>query len=312
VTAGRAAPGAGRARRSSSPSTARATLYIVLAACGFGSITILTTLVLRAGGTVTTAVVFRFLLAAPLLLLAAGWRAAAGLDGRRRGELLVLGGGGQAAINLVSLSALHYIPAATLVFLFYTYPAWIAVFAAARGTERITRGRAAALLLSLAGIATIIGNPLRGELHPLGVGLSLAAAVIYAAYIPLLDELQRTSGPLGTTAWMSVGTAIFMAIIALSQGDFVVAMHATAWKAVITLALVSTAGAFFMFMKGLQILGSVRTAIVSTVEPFFTALLGAWVLSQPLTRGTLIGGAMIAAAVVLLQLGNRENGRAAS
>ena len=51
-----------------------------------------------------------------------------------------------------------------------------------------------------------------------------------------------------------------------------------------------------------------RTAIVSTVEPFFTALLGAWVLSQPLTRGTLVGGAMIAAAVVLLQLKSSDNG----
>ena len=75
-----------------------------------------------------------------------------------------------------------------------------------------------------------------------------------------------------------------------------------------SLALVSTAGAFFLFMQGLRILGSVRTAIVSTVEPFFTALLGAWVLSQPLTRSTLIGGVMIAAAVVLLQLKSRDNG----
>ena len=52
---------------------------------------------------------------------------------------------------------------------------------------------------------------------------------------------------------------------------------------------------------GLVRLGPVRTAIVSTVEPFLTALLGVVVLSQPLTGPTLLGGALIVAAVVLLQ-----------
>ena len=65
-------------------------------------------------------------------------------------------------------------------------------------------------------------------------------------------------------------------------------------------------------MKGLRILGSVRTAIVSTIEPFVIALLGAWILSQPLTRGTLIGGAMIAAAVILLQIRSGDNGMPAA
>jgi drug/metabolite transporter (DMT)-like permease len=59
------------------------------------------------------------------------------------------------------------------------------------------------------------------------------------------------------------------------------------------------------------VLGPVRTAIVSTVEPFFTALMGAWLLDQPLTFTTLVGGALIAAAVILLQLrpsNNHNNG----
>jgi len=45
----------------------------------------------------------------------------------------------------------------------------------------------------------------------------------------------------------------------------------------------------------------VRTAIISTAEPLWAALLGWLVLSQPVTLGTAVGGACIAAAVVLLQ-----------
>ncbi len=52
---------------------------------------------------------------------------------------------------------------------------------------------------------------------------------------------------------------------------------------------------------GLLRLGPVRTAIVSTVEPFLTAILGAMVLSQPLTMRTIGGGVAIVAAVIVLQ-----------
>ena len=59
--------------------------------------------------------------------------------------------------------------------------------------------------------------------------------------------------------------------------------------------------AFVAFMRGLGLLGPVRTAIVSTVEPFFTAVLGAAVLAQPAGPATFVGGTLIAAAVLLVQ-----------
>jgi drug/metabolite transporter (DMT)-like permease len=80
------------------------------------------------------------------------------------------------------------------------------------------------------------------------------------------------------------------------------------WWTSVTLALVATVASFLMFLRGLSILGPVRTAIVSTVEPFFTALMGAAFLAQPLTPTVLTGGALIAAAVVLLQLRLAQTG----
>jgi drug/metabolite transporter (DMT)-like permease len=62
--------------------------------------------------------------------------------------------------------------------------------------------------------------------------------------------------------------------------------------------------AFIAFLRGLAVIGPVRTAIMSTIEPFWTALLGGLVLRQALGPRTLLGGVCIAAAVVLLQLGH--------
>jgi drug/metabolite transporter (DMT)-like permease len=70
--------------------------------------------------------------------------------------------------------------------------------------------------------------------------------------------------------------------------------------------------AFVAFMRGLGLLGPVRTAIVSTVEPFFTAVLGAVVLGQPFGAATVAGGVLIAAAVLLLQRAPRPEAESAS
>jgi drug/metabolite transporter (DMT)-like permease len=47
---------------------------------------------------------------------------------------------------------------------------------------------------------------------------------------------------------------------------------------------------------------------MSTVEPFFTALLAALVLHQPLTARTFAGGAIVVAAVMLINLGREPLG----
>jgi drug/metabolite transporter (DMT)-like permease len=137
--------------------------------------------------------------------------------------------------------------------------------------------------------------------------LALGAAVLYAMYIPMIGALERGLPPVATATYMSAGAAIVLLIAGALMGDITLDLHRTAWTAIVLLAVVSTVFAFLGFLRGLRVLGPVRTAIVSTVEPFFTAVMGALLLSQPITPVTLAGGALIAAAVVLLQLRSPQN-----
>ena len=285
----------------------RATLLVALGAIGFATISIFVTLATETGATLTGVLAWRYIIALPVLFLAA-WMAGDLRWNANAWKSMLLAGLGQSLIALVTLSALRYVSAATLAFLFYTFPAWVALIARARHSEPLTPPRLFALGLSLAGIAVMVGMPGGAALHPVGVALALIGAVIYAAYIPMLSALQAESSPVVTSAWMSAGAALILGAVAIARGELVFAMDAHTWTAVVSLALISTALSFLVFLQGLSVLGPVRTAIVSTVEPFFTALLGAWVLNQPMTRATLIGGGMIAAAVVLLQLRAAENG----
>jgi drug/metabolite transporter (DMT)-like permease len=285
-------------------SASRATLLVLFSAACFGSIPILITVAIGSGARLIDALVWRYTIAALLLVLVSGGARAMRVPQGRAVPLLVLAGGGQAAIAFISLSALRYIPAASLTFLFYTYPAWVAAIAAVRGTERLTSLRAVALVLSLAGLALMIGMPGAGGLNPIGVSLALLAALMYALYIPIINHLGRDLSPAVTSSYAAAGAAFALIVASLLQTGPRVDLPGLAWLAIGLLAVVCTVLAFIAFLRGLAVIGPVRTAIVSTVEPFWTALLGSVVLGQQLGPRTFVGGMLIAAAVIIIQLGH--------
>ncbi len=288
-----------------------ATLLVLLSAGCFGANSILTLVATRAGVPLFAVLFWRYGLAAPML---AGTAALSGpgrlaIPRRRLLPLLVLGGGGQALVIFLAMTSLNWIPAATLGFLFYTYPAWVAVFAAFRGSERFDRRRVLALGLSLAGIVFMVGAPLLGSsgaLHPAGVALALGAAVVYALFIPLIGRLQAGLDPAAASTYVVLAASALFGILGLATGNFRLALPPVGWATVLALALISTTLGFIAFLRGLAVLGPVRTAIVSTVEPFWIAVLGLLVLAQPISPAVLGGGVLIAAAVVLLQTGSKD------
>ena len=296
ATATAAATATARAPRSALAATG----LVALAACCFGSISTFTLLGLGAGASLPALITWRYLLAVPLLFLMAGapaFRIGPDLTWR----LVVMGGLPQAIVTGLTLFALRWVPAATEAFLFYTYPAWVAIIAAVRGTEPLTREKVVALVLSLLGIGIMVGAPGAAALDPIGVACVLGAAIVYALYIPLIDGLRHQTGSSITAAWLSVGATIVFASWAALDGTLLAPLAPRAWLAAVALAIIGTVVAFSLLLRGLATLGPVRTAIVATVEPFSTVVLAAALLSQPVTLQTVVGGLLIGAAVLLLQ-----------
>ncbi len=274
----------------------------LLAASGFAAVSILTSLAMRAQVTLTTVLTWRYVLSALILVV---W---VGIQGQPKrmgwGESLrwmVIGGGGQALMIYLALSSLAYITAGTLAFLFYTYPVWVTLVQTVRGAERLDARRGAALVLSFAGTAVMVGTPEMGGNALHGVVLALTAAVLYGLLIPTMQWMQKDWPVLVTSAWSKIGAALVFLVMSAGDRSFQFAMPAAAWTAILALTVWSTVLPSVFFLMGLMRLGPVRTAIVSTIEPFLTALLGAAVLAQPLTTRTLAGGVAIVAAVIVLQ-----------
>lgn len=281
---------------------ALATLSLVGAAFGFSTIAIFTTLLANAGTPLLAAMTGRYVFASLVLVPAAGGFAALRLPARRMLELAGIGGMGQATIAFLSLSALEHIPAATLVFLFYTFPAFVALRAAIFKTERLTGTRWFSLLLSFAGVGVMVGWPGAESVHPLGAGLALAAAVVYALFIPLIDKLRAGIGAVVSTTWVALGATVIFSLAALFTGQLAMPTTLMPWLWLIGLGTLSTAVAFTLFLRGLAAVGPVQAAIITTAEPFFVATLAALFLDQPITPQVFAGGSLIALAVLILQL----------
>ena len=280
---------------------ARATSLVVLSSLSFGAISVLTLLTSRGGLSLVNAMAWRYLLAIIAVSLFGSLKQIRATPPSRAVILIVAGGGGQALLTFTSLSALKFISVATLAFLFYTYPAWVALLSAVTGAERLTRWRVAALVLALAGVMIMVGAPGSGTLKGRGVALALGASFIYAAYLPVLRLIQRDIQPKTATLFLVIGAAIFFLFAALLQGGLVFPTRSDVQLEIVLLAVVSTGIAFTALISGLSVLGPVRTAIIATVEPFFTALLGVLVLKDSLRVATLVGGVLIILAVVLIE-----------
>jgi len=288
-------------------SVGKATAQIIASALSFGSISVLTVLTTGAGVPLLTVMAWRYVLGALLLATSARRATIHSVSQRQIAQLLLIGGFGQALITYLSLYSLRYIPVGPLAFLFYTYPAWVAAIAALRKTERLTAVRGTALVLALLGVTVMVGAPVE-KLNPIGVGLALASALLYSIYLPALEYVQEGVPAMFATFLLILGAAITFVIAAALTRELFIPRDTSVWVNIVLLAVVSTVIAFSALIKGLSVLGPVRTAIIATVEPFFTAILGMLVLGNQLGAATIIGGVLIAAAILIIEWSSTRAG----
>ena len=170
-------------------------------------------------------------------------------------RFVTIGGFGQALLVFLALSSLQFIPAATLAFLFYSYPAWVALVQAVRGAERLDPRRVLALALSFAGIGVMVGMPGVEGIDWRGVALALSAAMVYGAYIPVMRVIQRDHPVAPTSALSKIGAALAFLVLSISDQSFTYQIAPSVWGIILALTILSTVLPSVFFLMGLIRLG---------------------------------------------------------
>jgi drug/metabolite transporter (DMT)-like permease len=163
--------------------------------------------------------------------------------------------------------------------------------------ERLSVGRAAGLLLGLAGVASIVGLSIEGaSLVPLA---EIALVAVCYAVGPLILQRWLSNLPaLGVVAIALALTAVaYVPITALSGAGET--PSPTAAGAIGALAVVCTALAFLLFFALIAEIGPVRATVITYVNPAVAAVLGVAILSEDFTAGMGIGFALVLVGSVL-------------
>jgi drug/metabolite transporter (DMT)-like permease len=280
----------------------------------FGAMAVFGKLAFGEGATVGTLLAVRFALAAvvfwTLLLAGDGAREVRALSGRDMGVGLALGACGYALQAGCYFAALERIDASLLSLLVYTFPAIVAAAAVALGRERIDERRLAALGLSMGGLVLVVAGAGAGALDPLGTALGLGAALVYSVYILVSDGIVGRMGPRVLAALVCTGAAMSLTAGSALLGDLRPGeLTPAGWGWLGCLALVSTVGAITLFFAGLRRVGPTTASILATVEPLVTVVLAFLIFGEMLGVVQVVGGALVLAAVLVLNVRSRQVAR---
>ena len=180
-----------------------------------------------------------------------------------------------------------------------TTPLWAVLLAHAMGAERATLARLAGVLTGFAGVALMVGAdpwsaPLPAVLAMLGATLSYGLAGLWGRRFKALGI-----PPLAAAAGQTTASAALLLPLALGLNPpgLLTAPSLALLGALAGLALLSTALAYQLYFRILDLAGPVNLMLVTLIIPVVAISLGAMVLGERLGPQHLGGLAMIAAGL---------------
>jgi hypothetical protein len=169
-------------------------------------------------------------------------------------------------------TALERISAGLTALLLYVFPALVVVLSAVLLRERPRPLAAGCVALALAGTALTIG-PVQGG-QSSGVALGLGSALVYAVYI-LTSSRVTGVGAFAMAAVVLSAAAVCTGALAAATRP-ALPSSATAWLALVGVALLGTVVAVTAFFGALALIGPSDASVLSTVEPVVSVVSPAW------------------------------------
>ena len=253
---------------------------------------------------------FSFLVLLPVLGLLRGRRLR--LPAADLGQIFLIGILGVAASNYFYYLAIQRTNVATAIIVQYTAPIWVLLYTVARGLQKPTLQRVAAVGLAVTGIALVIGLFGGGglRLDTIGVIAALLAAFSFAFYNigghNILARLDRWIVLLYTTC----SASLFWIVI--NPPWKITAAHYSGeqWLFLLLFSLISVLAPFSFYFAGLQHLEPTRAIVVSCLEPVFSIVIAAVALGEIVRPLQVTGIVLVLAAIVVVQLPDRRSAEA--
>ncbi|AFM40696.1 putative permease [Desulfosporosinus acidiphilus SJ4] len=182
-------------------------------------------------------------------------------------------------------------------------PAFMVVFARFLLKEKITFRKWVSVILATIGVLCIVGIGDVNINYQLG-GLILGiAALTWALMSVLIKRVPSDYSQLVVTTYAIFAATVIITPFAatqLNQSTIDVLTHPAIWEGILYLGVVSTALAFFLWNKGLQMVEAASGSLFFFFQPLSGTLLGWLFLGEQVGITFLIGSLLILGGVLLV------------
>jgi drug/metabolite transporter (DMT)-like permease len=271
-------------------------LLVAISAASFGTLAIFGRFLYADGMDTFTLLFLRFIFATLVLTLILILRREPLPRGRVLAQLIGMGAIGYAGQSFLYLSAIKFASAGLVALLLYLYPMFVFVLSVIFLREKVTWAKAAALTLALTGAALTV-NPQGGQL--LGIVYAVMAATIYSVYIVIGAGVTKQVSAIQSSLVIFTSAAAVYGTLTLVNGAHF-PTSSSGWWSMAGIVIMATVIPVTTFLAGLERIGPTNASLLSTLEPVVTVLLAAWLFGERLAPITLVGGALILVAVVVL------------
>jgi drug/metabolite transporter (DMT)-like permease len=252
---------------------------------------------------------FSLLVLLPLLVGRRGWQRIK-LPTPDLIQCLVLGMLGVAASNYFYYVAIQRTSVAIAIIVQYTAPVWVLLYVIARGQQRLSLQKVAAVAVAIIGIALTIGivgaksaSPFR--LDSYGFFAALLASFSFAFYNVGGHRILARYDRWRVLVWTLISASVFWLFVN-PPWKVVATQYAPAqWTFLFIFSMISVLGPFSLYFLGLQHLEPTRAIIASCLEPVFSILLAAAWLGEGVRPVQTLGIVLVLSAIVIVQLPGR-------
>ncbi len=225
------------------------------------------------------------------------------------GYLFFLGGVIMSLAQLTYFYAISKIQVVAAVLLQYLSPVIVAVYSMVFWKERLTVVKLTALIFAISGCYLVVGayNISLLQMNRVGIMSGLAAALAYAAYALLGEKAMHKYDP-----WTVVFYSLFFAAVTLDVvfppfKPIYAEYSVTQWTWICYISIFGTIFPFGLYFLGIDYLRSTSAMITATLEPITAGVMAYVFLGEKLQPPQMVGGALVLAAILLLQAGKERD-----
>ncbi len=216
--------------------------------------------------------------------------------------LLTLSGAAIGFNWILLFESYKYTTVAAATLCYYLAPVFVVFASPLVLRERLTAKSIISALCALFGMVFVSGVLDGGITGGRGILLASGAALLYATVI-LLNKKIRGLSPLGRTLLQLCAASVVISPYAAATSDIgSFSLNGTEILLLITVGVLHTGLAYFLYFGGIKALPAQTAAILSYIDPVVAVLLSVFLLGEGMTLFVALGAVLILGGSLLNEL----------